>query len=726
MERLASVLGWCLLCWHVAAKAPAKMSDVCLQSCQSSIVRLRFKDSDESPTAAQLCLSRLAIKSMFLCLTVYCDRHEREAEWTALNDICIDAGGTGIPPWSIISNYTAGDIERLRHIQLHEKFPPEQVLDDVVVPSAELHRAWTDTLDAYRYVSRHHFLYGIAMIVFWVAVVALGAANRLMLAFSRFLHRHRLYKGTYRSETSMWLKRKIMIPATFGYRSAAEVWCGTIPLRIQTLTLVAFASINILFSIYGYRITPVNLYFPGKTKQILRYVSDRTGIISFANFPIIWLFGMRNNFAIWLTGWDFVTYNKFHRWIARIATLQAVVHSVGFTVLSFQEGGWSYFAWWWTRKFWVVGEVATVVMCALVACSVYWLRRRNYELFLILHIVMSIVILVTMSGHVSVFNGEYDSLIWVPVFVWVFDRAFRILRIFSLNPTLKPTVAAALYSSSANMVRLGIPCRFGAYKAKPGTYYYLSIIDDKRLWESHPFTVASVVDGNASSTKTLGEQVPLLETDGTSAEGQQETETAKTTTSSQLLTFLIRPYDGFTGRLRDLAASEWPRPASVRVLVDGPYGHSQPLHMFDRVVFVVGGSGVVVPMSYLETLTGNNIQAKSIQLHWAVREPGFAAEVIANDMGDAVADETFHIDLYFSAETVSSIDIDLPAQVSCHYQRPSARQIVMAAAECAGQGSLAVVACGPARLADDARRSVIEAMDRGLCEIEYFEESFRW
>lgn len=67
--------------------------------------------------------------------------------------------------------------------------------------------------------------------------------------------------------------------------------------------------------------------------QVIRYVSDRTGIISFANFPMIWLFGMRNNLLMWLTGWDFGTYNNFHRWVARIATLQAIVHSVGYTVL---------------------------------------------------------------------------------------------------------------------------------------------------------------------------------------------------------------------------------------------------------------------------------------------------------------------------------------------------------------------------------------------------------
>lgn len=73
--------------------------------------------------------------------------------------------------------------------------------------------------------------------------------------------------------------------------------------------------------------------YPAVSDQVLRYISDRTGIISFANFPLIWLFGMRNNVVIWLTGWDFGTYNSFHRWVARVATLQAVIHSLGYSVL---------------------------------------------------------------------------------------------------------------------------------------------------------------------------------------------------------------------------------------------------------------------------------------------------------------------------------------------------------------------------------------------------------
>lgn len=35
-------------------------------------------------------------------------------------------------------------------------------------------------------------------------------------------------------------------------------------------------------------------------------------------------------------------------------------------------------------------------MCTLLAGSVFWLRRNLYEAFLIIHIVLSIIVLITM------------------------------------------------------------------------------------------------------------------------------------------------------------------------------------------------------------------------------------------------------------------------------------------------------------------------------------------
>ncbi len=48
--------------------------------------------------------------------------------------------------------------------------------------------------------------------------------------------------------------------------------------------------------------------------------------------PLLWVFGSRNDIFLWLTGWNFGTFNVFHRWVARVATVQVIIHSVAYTV----------------------------------------------------------------------------------------------------------------------------------------------------------------------------------------------------------------------------------------------------------------------------------------------------------------------------------------------------------------------------------------------------------
>lgn len=70
-----------------------------------------------------------------------------------------------------------------------------------------------------------------------------------------------------------------------------------------------------------------------KAIQHWRYIADRTGIISYANLPPLWMFSGRNNIFLWLTGWSFSSFNIFHRHIARVATIQAIVHSIGWSAI---------------------------------------------------------------------------------------------------------------------------------------------------------------------------------------------------------------------------------------------------------------------------------------------------------------------------------------------------------------------------------------------------------
>lgn len=450
--------------------------------------------------------------------------------------------------------------------------------------------------------------------------------------------------------------------------------------------------------------------------QIFRYVSDRTGIISFANFPAIWLFGMRNNVAMWLTGWDFGAYNNFHRWVARISTVQAVVHSVGYTVLILRQGGWTYFSSYWTKWWWCAGEIATIVMCLLLACSVYWMRRQKYELFLILHIVMSVIILGTMLGHVSIFNGVYDGPFWAAVVLWVLDRALRLGRVLAFKPKSWSTPASVTYDESSNIVRLQIPTKERVYRVRPGTFYYLTVLDVACSWESHPFTVATVRHG------AQAEQAPLLPS-ATEPQDMDETE-GKVVSESASMTFLIRPYDSFTERLK-VSASTKQQPATVRVLVDGPYGNTLPLERFSHVLFIVGGSGVVLPLSYLDLLTNQTQNQPSVDIHWAVREPAFAKDVLIKDMAGALAKETVSVNIYGPSRGHNLLH-GVSSQVEEHFGRPDVHSIMASKMAEPDIESLAVVACGPAGMADDARRAVVDALEHAPFDIQYFEEHFTW
>ncbi|KAJ3476016.1 hypothetical protein NLG97_g9266 [Lecanicillium saksenae] len=416
--------------------------------------------------------------------------------------------------------------------------------------------------DAWNYTNLHHLLYGAAVIAFWVLVVAVGFFHRLYLAACRVCYSYpQLQLIKLPLGQAAWLKRRLFLPAAFGYRCAQSAWGCTVPPRIQSLSILAFVTLNTTYSFIGYRFSEENYYFGNIVDQALRYASDRTGIISFANFPLIWLFGMRNNFALWLTGWDFGTYNNFHRWTARIATLQAVIHSIGYIIILLRQGGW----------------------------------RDLYTEF------------------------------------------------------LEPYWQAGVLSR----------------------------------WQSHPFTVASFI--SSIPDLEVGERTALL----THGNFNTEVTKAEVHTSTGSLRFLIRPYDGFTAKLRELAQDK----TCFQVQLDGPYGTSHNLHTYSHVVFIAGGTGIVTPISYLPTLVGNPDRKPVVTLHWAVREPAFADLVLQQYYDDALRSDNISITLYASA------CIDLQPMfldfISQQMGRPNICSIIASAASTAENGRLAVVACGP-------------------------------
>lgn len=325
------------------------------------------------------------------------------------------------------------------------------------------------------------------------------------------------------------------------------------------------------------------------------------------------------------------------------------------------------------------------------------------------------------SRHVAIFNGLYDPLVWIPVLIWVAERFFRLGRILLFNPWFWNTRAEASFDADSNIVRLKVPLSSSAISFPPGTYCYLMLLKDKTFWQSHPFTIASV---HSPSGKQISDDVnelgPLLR----SSYDTDHSTVSSTEGKGKTATFLIRPYDQFTGRLRDLAME---KSASLPVILEGPYGQTRPLHLFGRVLFITGGSGIAIPLSYLRALAGVDSRVTQVEIHWAVREPAFAASIINGDCSDVLGDERFSMFTYMRrGDEARSTVREASSRVQVRGSRLDCEGEVAAAIRECGFGSLAVVCCGPSSMADDCRAAVARHIEDARGRVRYFEESYTW
>ena len=518
--------------------------------------------------------------------------------------------------------------------------------------------------------------------------------------------------------------------------------------------------------------------------ELWTQVADRTGIISTANIPLIWILATRNSILAWLTGWSFATLSSFHRWVAFVATMEAIVHSVAYTVYYVKSGSYhSSFS----EQYWYCGVIATIIMSLLLGTSISFLRRRWYETFLILHIAFSLIFIVGMYYHVNVYtDGRWFGWLWAAVAVWALDRTARIVRIVWLN-TAQPssTNMVAVYEEGADIITLRVPVsRF--HKPRHGTYYYLYFLNRYKFWESHPFTLSTWQDqNNHSSSHDDFPKTPLEEAKPAgSTEKKQvlvgETASAQSSISTDVsyqalshgstLSFVFRPYNGATNWLKHGLMSAQGS-SKLRILLEGPYGTSHDLSTSSSLLFIIGGSGISVALSYLCGILKGTLrttphgQRQSIHLVWATRQKQLFETIFRGDLGAFLAQSKspraaergvphLHVSIYLTssqARQVASavgpgIDIEHPTvedisakigdpqwsnvgeedRIAQHLGRPNIESVVLDAAR-ESVGKLQVVSCGPRSMGVEARAAVFKALKgKNAGPIEFIGESFEW
>lgn len=579
---------------------------------------------------------------------------------------------------------------------------------------------------AYRYQLYTGTLYGGIVLCYWAAVMAIAIA----INFLRYLS-PKLFLS-FNSPALVKLRQYLVLPATFGFRHSTTTFLGAIPTRPQSLVLFGYLVVNVVVSCVHYVYSETSS--DSQLLQILQRVADRTGMISFVHFPIVFLFAGRNNFLLWLTGWSYDTFNAYHRWTSRGMVAHAVAHSVAWTIYSCTSG--SYRAMFHV-PYYVWGIAATVLGCAMLFQSMRFLRAKYYEVFLVLHVVFAIAFTVACVWH-SYYMG-WMEWIWAAVGIWAFDRFARMGKI-ALNGLLFAQARAYSDEYNENTVFKMAISTTQQHKFQPGHHVFLHVLRPWGFWQSHPFTVyRSPVPGHEAQLMLCAKAC-----NGTTRSIANRLKALPNRLDEQLL-----------------------------VALDGPYGQTHHLEHYDSVVFIAGGIGVTANYSYASDLIARAkfaVEEKKnrIVFVWVVSDvsaldwfapeleflrdsPHCALELYitgsAGGAGQHAATPSFSsstsasVEKYTApadletkaAQHVVRVDSDAADKVSgradaVYRGRPDVAALVSQhALTNSGAGTAtAVMVCGPPTMNDAVRKATAEGLSQAQGRVDFFEEAFSW
>lgn len=414
---------------------------------------------------------------------------------------------------------------------------------------------------------QNSLFYGTGVLGYWALVILIAILfNWLQMIFPRF------FKHT--TPFTNWIRKNIILPAVHKkraeYKPLFRVLDLLVPGRFETIILFVFLGITIGCLAANIKVVPNDPIFLSKSKSIGRQIAVRAGIIASTNMPLVILFAGRNNFLLWITGWNFATCILYHRWTARVAFSLVVVHGIGYSI-AFS----SYYRLYMKDTYVIWGMLATVAGGFIMVLGLMVLRRTRYEFFLITHIILSALFIAGAWIHVD--DLGYVWFYYATSAVWIFDRVVRICRLIYFGG---PEAQLTLYSNDTLKVVVPKP---KYWKSVPGGHGFVHFLRLSCFWQSHPFCMV-------------------------------ETEENK-----GFITFYCKIKGGITHGLYKHIVNQPGRTAKVRVSVEGPYGTPSKARYYDTALCIAGGSGI--PGIYSEAYDLAKRQGSQIvKLIWVIRD----------------------------------------------------------------------------------------------------------
>ncbi|KAL0940565.1 ferric reductase transmembrane component 4 [Colletotrichum truncatum] len=516
-------------------------------------------------------------------------------------------------------------------------------------------------------------------------------------------------------------------PAFSKYHAVPVLGLGMIPTRGQAFFIFYIIAVNVIFAGVGYRsLQPNSWYVMGQYEEIFNYVANRTGMLSFANLPLVFLYAGRNNVLLWLTNWSHSTFLLLHRWIAFICMLQAVIHSAMW--LHIHSAWHQDHAEVSAIPYWYWGIIGTLALVLLVPFSLLPIRQRVYEFFHAAHIVLAILALVGCWYHIIYRYKRqwgYENWVIMAAVIWGFEWVIRGARVFRRG--VKTAFVTKIDDDYVRVDVPGVDCRGHAYAYFPTLTW--------RVWESHPLSIAGV----AYSGSEDAQEVIATPTDSSPDKSETEpgvTATAATSSSSSLsspgtratgVAFFVRIGTGTTR----LLANKHSSPRGIPILLEAYSGesrlyedgiHGTPNIEFPNVVYIAGGVGITAILPKLSLSQALYKPLGSKKLYWGVRSGavGLANAVQRLVVSSGGADKPTSI----RAEGRSELqwgDVEVNVSVG---ERFDLRSILESEVR-SNLGGTMVVVCGPGGMADEVRM-VVSSLGRHGSSVRLVEETFTW
>jgi predicted ferric reductase len=480
-------------------------------------------------------------------------------------------------------------------------------------------------------------------------------------------------------------------------------------------------------------------------KQQQSFIGNRTGILCYANIALAIMFSGRNTPLLWITGRSRTEILTFHRWVARIAAIEGIIHAglywsntntQGYNMYTLAAGIHTVN---YNGRYWTAGIIAVICLGLMAfVFSTLPVRSYLYEIFLLVHIGLGIAILVGLWEHVVLrFHKAYGYEVWLYIAVsfWAFDRVIRPLRIVTLNwkswfSKNHPVGMVELLPGDVFVKVTVFPSKIWNFSAGQHCFLYFPTINPS---QSHPFSIALWDDGtrperitSTSNDPSDTEHAPpsTNSTDQTIELQEVSLQAAPATaiSSKPSISFIIRPEGGLTRHIYNRLSNDRKKHKSARlpVLIEGPYGSAPKtkLQAADTIIAVAGGIGITYLFGYLELyLSTEKKAATRFCLFWSAREESLI-RAIKSQLGD----------LELLRQKGVQVTIACTGEGDEQSRRTDVGAVVRE--EVMNEGrvgrKVCVVSCGPGGMADEVRKTVVGSIGKTGVSVELVEESFCW